>query len=126
MQAFPNLEKTATDERSIGSTATTTSLTAATDDAIRKVENQWTADKDTFSVNLETTLNNQLAKMYTKLQSKTQLLKLHAKQSTLSQCLASSPATTSQTLSYYHTIYLPSIYVLPQSLFAPDTLDKAE
>jgi hypothetical protein len=69
MQAFPNLEKTATDERSIGSTATTTSLTAATDDAIRKLENQWKTDKDAFSVNLEITLNNRLAKMDTKIES---------------------------------------------------------
>jgi hypothetical protein len=69
MQAFPTLEKTATDERSIGSTATTTSLTAATDDAIRKLENQWKTDKDAFLVNLETTLNNRLAKMETKIDS---------------------------------------------------------
>jgi hypothetical protein len=41
----------------------------------------------------------------------TQMRKLCDKQSTLSQCLASSPATTSQASSFYHTIYLPSIYV---------------
>jgi hypothetical protein len=39
----------------------------------------------------------------------TQLKKLAAKQSTLSQYLASSPATRSQATIYYHTIYLPSI-----------------
>jgi hypothetical protein len=58
--------------------------------------------------------------------SKTQLLKLQMKQSHLSQCLASSPATVTQASSYYHTIYLPSIYVLPQTFFDPATLDKAE
>jgi hypothetical protein len=55
---------------------------------------------------------------------KTQINKLQAKQSHLSQCLASSPAT--QALSYYHTIYVPSIYILPQTFFDADTLDKAE
>jgi hypothetical protein len=58
--------------------------------------------------------------------SKTQLNKLQAKQSHLSQWLASSPATTTQALSYYHTIYLPSIHVLPQTFLDADTLDKAE
>jgi hypothetical protein len=57
---------------------------------------------------------------------KTQLLKLQMKQSHLSQCLASSPANATQALSYYHTIYLPSIYVLPQTFFDADTLDQAE
>jgi hypothetical protein len=58
--------------------------------------------------------------------SKTQLLKLQAKQSTLSQYLASSPAIRSQASIFYHTIYLPSIYVLPQSFFTPQELDNAE
>jgi hypothetical protein len=57
---------------------------------------------------------------------KTQILKVQTAQSHLSQCLASSPANSTQAQSYYHTIYLPSIYVLPQSFFKPDTLDKAE
>jgi hypothetical protein len=59
-------------------------------------------------------------------QGTTQIQKLRANQSTLSQCLASSPATTSQASSFYHTIYLPSIYVLPQSFFSAKSLDDAE
>jgi hypothetical protein len=58
--------------------------------------------------------------------NKTQLLKLQSKQSHLSQCLASSPANSMQAQAYYHTIYLPSTYVLPQSFFQPDILDQAE
>jgi hypothetical protein len=58
--------------------------------------------------------------------SKTQLLKTQSTQSTLSQYLASSPATHSQASIFYHTIYLPSIYVLPQSFFMPKELDNAE
>jgi hypothetical protein len=46
MRAFPDLEKPAADEKSTGSTATTTSLTVATDDAIRKLETQWKTDKN--------------------------------------------------------------------------------
>jgi hypothetical protein len=69
MHSFPSLEKPHADERSLGSTATTTSLTAATDDAIRKLETQWKTDKDTFSTNLETTLNTRLASMDTKIAS---------------------------------------------------------
>jgi hypothetical protein len=57
---------------------------------------------------------------------KTQLQKLQAKQSHLSQCLASSPATATQALSYYHTLYLPSIHVLPQTFFDDAALDNAE
>jgi hypothetical protein len=59
-------------------------------------------------------------------QGTTQMQRLCDKQSTLSQCLASSPATTSQASSLYHTIYLPSIYVLPQSFFGAKTPDDAE
>jgi hypothetical protein len=69
MQAFPNLDKPQANERSLGSTATTTSLTAGTDDAIRKLENQWKTDKATFSINLEATLNTRLASMDTKIAS---------------------------------------------------------
>jgi hypothetical protein len=69
MQAFPILAKTPADECSIGSTATTTSLTAATDDAIRKLENQWKADKDNFSITMDTTLNTRLAAMDTKIET---------------------------------------------------------
>ena len=58
--------------------------------------------------------------------SKTQLLQIQTKQSHLSQCLASSPATASHAQSYYHTIYLPSIYVLGQSFLDADQLDQAE
>jgi hypothetical protein len=58
-------------------------------------------------------------------QGTTQIQKLRAIQSTPSQCLASSLATTSQASSFYHTIYLPSIYVLPQSFFSAKTLDSA-
>jgi hypothetical protein len=58
--------------------------------------------------------------------SKTQLLKIQTKQSHLSQCLASSPANATQAQSFYHTIYLPSIYVLGQSFLDPDKLDQAE
>jgi hypothetical protein len=56
--------------------------------------------------------------------SRTQLLKIQAMQSDLSQYLASSPATRTQASIFYHTIYLPSIYVLPQSFFAPQELDN--
>jgi hypothetical protein len=59
-------------------------------------------------------------------QGTTQIRKLYDKQSTLSQWLASSPATTTQASSFYHTIYLPSIYVLPQSFFSEKALDDAE
>jgi hypothetical protein len=58
--------------------------------------------------------------------SKTQLLKTQANQTTLSQYLASSPDTRSQASVFYHTIYLPSIYVLPQSFFTSQELDTAE
>jgi hypothetical protein len=58
--------------------------------------------------------------------SKTQLLKTQANQTTLSQYLASSPATRSQASVFYHTIYLPSIYVFPQSFFTSKELDTAE
>jgi hypothetical protein len=58
--------------------------------------------------------------------AKTQLHKIRSKQSTLSQQLASSPATRSQATTYYHTIYLPSIYVLPQTFFTAKGLDDAE
>jgi hypothetical protein len=69
MRAFPDLEKPAADERSTGSTATTTSLTVATDDAIRKLETQWKTDKDAFSTNLDTTLNSRLAQMDAKIET---------------------------------------------------------
>jgi hypothetical protein len=59
-------------------------------------------------------------------QGTTQIWKLCDKQSTLSQCLASSPATTTQASSFYHTIYLPSIYVLPQSFFSEKALDDTD
>jgi hypothetical protein len=58
--------------------------------------------------------------------SRTQLLKIQATQSDLSQYLASSPATRTQASIFYHTIYLPSIYVLPQSFFTPQELDTTE
>jgi hypothetical protein len=58
--------------------------------------------------------------------AKTQLNTIRQKQSTLSQQLASSPATQSQASTYYHTIYLPSIYVLPQTFFTDKELDNAE
>jgi hypothetical protein len=44
----------------------------------------------------------------------------------LSQYLAKSPTTRSQASILYHTIYLPSIYVLPQSFFTPQELDNTE
>jgi hypothetical protein len=44
----------------------------------------------------------------------------------LSQQLASSPATCSQATTYYHTIYLPSIYVTPQTFFSAKELDNAK
>jgi hypothetical protein len=59
-------------------------------------------------------------------QGTTQIKTLCTKQSTLSQCLASSPATATQASAFYHTIYLPSIYVLPQSFFGDNVLDDAE
>jgi hypothetical protein len=58
--------------------------------------------------------------------AKIQLTKIRQKQSTLSQQLASSPATRSQASTYYHTIYLPSIYVLPQMFFTAKELDTEE
>jgi hypothetical protein len=45
----------------------------------------------------------------------TGLTHLTTKMATLSQQLATSPATKSQAATFYHTIYLPSIYVVPQS-----------
>jgi hypothetical protein len=69
MRAFPDLEKPAANERSTGSTATTTSLTVATNNAIRKLENQWKTDKDVFSTNLDTTLNSRLAQMDAKFET---------------------------------------------------------
>jgi hypothetical protein len=58
---------------------------------------------------------------------KTGLLHLTTKQTTLSQQLSSSPTTRSQaTTFYYHTIYLPSIYVLPQCYYTDKRLDDAE
>jgi hypothetical protein len=59
-------------------------------------------------------------------QGTTQITTLCTKQSTLSQCLASSPATATQASAFYYTIYLPSIYVLPQSFFSDNVLDDAE
>jgi hypothetical protein len=58
--------------------------------------------------------------------AKTQLNTIRQKQSTLSQQLASSHATRSQASTYYHTIYLPSIYVLPQTFFTYKEFDNAE
>jgi hypothetical protein len=69
MQAFPLLAKTPADERSIVSIATTTSLTVATDNAIRKLETQWKTDKDNFSDTLDNTLNTRLAAMDTKIET---------------------------------------------------------
>jgi hypothetical protein len=57
---------------------------------------------------------------------KLQLKKTCAKQMTLTQFLASSPATAPQATTYYHAIYLPSIHVLPQSFFSEADLDDAE
>jgi hypothetical protein len=58
--------------------------------------------------------------------SRTQLQKTRSQQTLLSQQLVSSPATRSQASTFYDTIYLPSIYVLPQSFFEPKDLDTAE
>jgi hypothetical protein len=57
---------------------------------------------------------------------RTQLHQTRSQQTLLSQQLASSPATQSQASTFYHTIYLPLIYVLPQSFFDPKDLDLAE
>jgi hypothetical protein len=51
LNAFSPMEKQAADDRSTGSTATTTSLTVATDDAIKKLETQWKTDKANFATN---------------------------------------------------------------------------
>jgi hypothetical protein len=67
MNAFPPMKPAAADDRSTGSTGTTTSLTIATDDAIKKLETQWKTDKEAFSINLDTTLNARLATMDTKI-----------------------------------------------------------
>jgi hypothetical protein len=58
--------------------------------------------------------------------AKTQLHKIRSTQSTLRQQLASSPATRSQASTYYHTIYLPLINVLPQTFFTTKELDDTE
>jgi hypothetical protein len=69
MNAFPAMKPSAADNRSTGSTGTTTSLTIATDDAIKKLETQWKTDKEVFSTNLDTTLNVRLATMDTKIEN---------------------------------------------------------
>jgi hypothetical protein len=53
----------------------------------------------------------------------TNLKHLTTKMAALSQQLATSPATISQAATFYNTIYLPSVYVLPQSFFPPLLLD---
>jgi hypothetical protein len=60
MQAFPSLGKSS-DDRSTGSLATTTSLTASADETIRQLEKQWKIDKDCFTTNLETSIDIKLA-----------------------------------------------------------------
>jgi hypothetical protein len=67
MNAVPPMKPAAADDRSTGSTGTTTSLTIAMDDAIKKLETQWKPDKEAFSTNLDTTLNARLATMDTKI-----------------------------------------------------------
>jgi hypothetical protein len=67
MNAFPPMKPAAADDRSTGSTGTSTSLTIATDNAIKKLETQWKTDKEAFSTNLDTTLNAHLATMDTKI-----------------------------------------------------------
>jgi hypothetical protein len=67
MNAFPPMKPAAADDRSTRSTVTTTSLTIATDDEIKKLETQWKTDKEAFSTNLDTTLNACLATMDTKI-----------------------------------------------------------
>jgi hypothetical protein len=57
---------------------------------------------------------------------KTGLLHLTTKQTMLSQQLSSSPATHRQATTFYHSIYLPSIYVLPQCYYSAKHLDDAE
>jgi hypothetical protein len=57
---------------------------------------------------------------------KTDLLHLTTKQTTLSQQLSSSPATRREANTFFHTIYLPSIYVLPQCYYSEKRHDNAE
>jgi hypothetical protein len=57
---------------------------------------------------------------------KTGLLHLTTKQTMLSQQLSSSPATCRQATTFYHSIYLPSIYVLPQCYYSAKRLDDVE
>jgi hypothetical protein len=68
MQGFPTLGKLA-DDRSTGSLATTTSLTASADETIRQLEKQWKIDKDCFTTNLETAIDIKLAAMDTKIEN---------------------------------------------------------
>jgi hypothetical protein len=73
--------------------------------------------------NTHTTLGHRKAPAGT---GATGLNHLTIKMATLSQQLATSPAFRSQAATFYHTIYIPSIYVLPQSFFPPHLLDAAE
>jgi hypothetical protein len=68
MQGFPTLSKSA-DDRSTGSLATTTSLSASADETIRHLEKQWKIDKECFTTNLESAIDIKLAAMDTKIEN---------------------------------------------------------
>jgi hypothetical protein len=68
MQGFPTLGKS-TDDRSTGSLATTTSITASADETIRQLKEQWKIYKDCFTTNLETSIDIKLAAMDAKIEN---------------------------------------------------------
>ena len=57
---------------------------------------------------------------------KHQLKELSKKMRHISNILATSPATRQQTKIFYHALYLPATYVLPQCHFTPQELQAAE
>jgi hypothetical protein len=65
-QNFPTLKLS--DDRSTGSNATTTSLTASAAETINQLEKQWKIDKESFTTNLETSIDTKLAAMDTKIE----------------------------------------------------------
>jgi hypothetical protein len=85
-QTFPSLKSN--DDRSTGSIATTTSLTASADETIRQLEKQWKIDKDCFTTNLETSIDTKLAAMDTKIEHVISSL-----QQTVEQAMKNSMAT---------------------------------
>jgi hypothetical protein len=86
-QTFPSLKSN--DDRSTGSIATTTSLTASADETIHQLEKQWEIDKDCFTTNLETSIDTKRAAMDTKIEHVMSSL-----QQTVEQDMKNSMATS--------------------------------